>query len=204
MAFAAASVNLPIPLVEPVTESRTQRREARPTENSSFDGQWRISGKPFLDSKLEIPTLSQVLQQLPIRSHRIRTAPNMGEYPLLESQAEAFMGALDRERSSMRRSSQLRCCTSGVFLEDENRGRSRYRPDLVLPDDPQRRLLWLSESARSYGRAPQQPCHLPACYHPAQRAFSTSGYAGKRQRAGLSTVVTRSRVHKSLELFGGI
>lgn len=74
-----------------------RRRKTRPTESSSFDGQWRISrGLPFLDSKLEVPTLSQVLQQMPVRPHRIRAAPNMDEYPLLRSQAEAFACNLDR------------------------------------------------------------------------------------------------------------
>lgn len=104
----------------------------------------------------------------------------------------------------MRRSSRLQCCSTCVPLEEELGGRSLYRPDLVLSPDPQKRLMWLSESARSYGRAPQLPCHLPAAYHPAQRVFSNSGYAGKRQRAGLSTALDRSRFHKSLDRLGGI
>lgn len=104
----------------------------------------------------------------------------------------------------MRRSMELKCCSTCRSAEEELGGRSRYRPDLLLPTDPNKRLLWLSESARSYGASPQLPCHLPAAYYPADRVFSKAGYAGKRQSAGLSTAINRSRIHKSLEGFGGV
>ncbi|KAL8439484.1 hypothetical protein Efla_002579 [Eimeria flavescens] len=231
MAYSTASVDIPIPIIEPVVEYSKlgcaeeelvekpllvavgdvpggvlRSREARPTESSSFDGQWRISQSAFLSKDLEIPTLPQVLQQLPVRTARIRAAPNLQRYPLLQSQADAFLGSFDRERSAIMRSSHLRCCLPGkVAAEEEAEGppRSRLRPDLRLSSDPRKRLLWQSEAARSYGGARQLPCHLPAAYYPTCRHFSSSGYAGKRRNASLSTAIERSRIHKSLERLGG-
>ncbi|KAL8442236.1 hypothetical protein Emed_007363 [Eimeria media] len=166
-------------------------RAARATESSSFDGQWRISNSSFLSRNLDLPTLSQALQQQPVRTARIRAAPDLQRFPLLQSQAEAFMQSLDRERSAMLRSSQLqsRVVREPCSQEEAPVARSRLRPDLVVSQDPQKRLLWMSETARSYGRAPQLPCHVPAAFYPSCSLFTSSGYAGKRQRAGLSTVL---------------
>ncbi|XP_026190446.1 uncharacterized protein LOC34623951 [Cyclospora cayetanensis] len=195
MSYAAASVNLPVPLVEPVIKSGTQRLDIGswppsnfpvPSKNAALDGKWHLSNSAFLDRYLELPTISQVLQQLPTRQPPICVAPDMAE------------------RSSIKRSSQLQCCRPTPSLQEELGGRSRFRPDLIIPSDPQKRVLWLTESARSYGATHQLPSHLPIAYHAANRIFSNSGYAGKRQRAGLSTHLNKSRVHKSLEQFGGI
>ncbi|KAL8274757.1 hypothetical protein Esti_001306 [Eimeria stiedai] len=200
MTIPAASVELPIPLIEPVAENTISGRAGRATESSSIDGQWRLSGSSFLSRNLELPTLSQALQQQPVRVARIRAAPDLQRFPLLQSQAEAFLQSLDRERSAMLRSSQLQSRVVREPLQKEEAPvRSLLRPDLTLSQDPQKRVLWLSETARSYGRAPQLPCHLPAAFYPSCSLFTSSGYAGKRQRAGLSTAVNRSRIHKSLE-----
>ncbi|OEH76979.1 hypothetical protein cyc_08149 [Cyclospora cayetanensis] len=96
MSYAAASVNLPVPLVEPVIKSGTQRRDLCLTENAALDGKWHLSNSAFLDRYLELPTISQVLQQLPTRQPPICVAPDMARYPLLLLEADGFTGALNK------------------------------------------------------------------------------------------------------------
>ncbi|CDI82286.1 hypothetical protein, conserved, partial [Eimeria acervulina] len=104
MPIATESVELPIPLVAPVADNCSTRQrfacsssQRKPTESSAFEGEWRISGKPFLDKQLLIPPLSHVLQQMPKQQqqqqqqHRIRVVPDMQQFPLLQAQAEKFL-----------------------------------------------------------------------------------------------------------------
>ncbi|CDJ62995.1 hypothetical protein, conserved [Eimeria necatrix] len=120
MVHPVESVNLPIPVIEPVvdtTSSSLQEKAKRPTESSEIDGEWRIARSPFLSRFLGLPTVAQVLQQMPKlqqqqqqQQHRIRVAPDMQQFPLLRSQAESFLLDLDRERSAMARAALLRSC----------------------------------------------------------------------------------------------
>lgn len=89
--------------------------------------------------------------------------------------------------------------------EEAEQTASLYRPDLPLKKPSvQRRCLWMSETARSYGRLTPQPHHLPTVYHPAKTTFTRTLAGGPSQRAGLCTVVTRSRIHDSLQPLGGV
>lgn len=62
-----------------------------PTEYGVLSGDWRLTGKPYIDDSVSLPTVSEALKQLPRRMPPpIRAAPNMDEHPTLKSEAEAF------------------------------------------------------------------------------------------------------------------